>query len=364
MGARVYRHRGYDPGVLARALAVLVLGLPVAAVSRFTGGPEWLTLAAATVALAPLAVWIAEATECLASRVGVSLGGFLNATFANVVELMITVLALSHGLVDLVKASITGSILCNTLLVLGLSAFVGGLRHGPQKFRPKAAGRHAAMMILAVSAMALPAVFARSVRNPTSREEVSVGVAILLLLTYGAYLSYSYFSPAARQRGTPTPPPRKAGRWSVGRSVAVLSGAVAGAAAASELLVGAVEPVSRSIGLSPSFVGLVIVPILGNVTEQYGAISFARARRMDLALSIASNSSTQVAVFVAPVLVLVSLFFHPLDLIFPTIQILMLFASTAIFAYISLDGETNWLEGVQLMALYLIAAVAFFFLPA
>ncbi len=342
----------------------LATGLPVAVVSRWAGGPEWLTLGAAVVALAPLAAWIAQATDHLSARVGVSLGGFLNATFANAVELMITVLALRRGLTELVKASITGSILCNTLLVLGLAAFVGGARHGPQKFRSKAAGRHAAMMILAVSAMALPAVFARTVANPQSRQEVSIGVAVLLLLTYGAYLFYSYFSPTARQRGTPTPPPRQAARWSVGRSVAVLSATIAGAAVASELLVEAVEPVSRGAGLSPAFVGLVVVPILGNVAEQYSAISFARANRMDLALSVAANSSTQVAVFVAPLLVLLSLLLHPLDLVFPTIQLLMLFASTAIFAYISLDGETNWLEGVQLMALYLIAAVAFFFLPA
>jgi Ca2+:H+ antiporter len=348
---------------MGKVLVVLSLGLPVAAVSRLTGGPESLTLAAAVLALAPLAAWIADATDHLAARVGVSLGGFLNATFANAVELLITVLALRRGLIDLVKASITGSILCNTLLVIGLSAFVGGVRHGPQKFRPKAAGRHAAMMILAVSAMALPAVFAQTVANPRIREEVSVGVSILLLLTYGAYLFYSYFSPTARQRGTPTPAPRAARPWSVGRSVAVLSGAIVGAAVASELLVEAVEPVSRSIGLSPSFVGLIIVPILGNVAEQYSGISFARENRVNLSLSVAANSSTQIAVFVAPLLVLVSLAFHPLDLVFPTIQLLMLFASTAIFAYISLDGETNWLEGVQLMALYLIAAVAFFFLP-
>ena len=344
-------------------LWLLALGLPAALASRLLGGPEWLTLLAAVLALAPLAAWIAEATDQLSSRVGISLGGFLNATFANAVELLITVLALRRGLIDLVKASITGSILCNTLLVIGLSAFVGGVRHGPQKFRPKAAGRHAAMMILAVSAMALPAVFAQTVANRQARQEVSVGVAVLLLLTYGAYLFYSYFSPMARRTASPTPPPRRARIWSIRRSAAVLSGAIVGAAVASELLVEAVEPVSRKVGLSPAFLGLIVVPILGNVAEQYSAISFSQANRMNLALSVAANSSTQVAVFVAPLLVLVSLLLHPLDLVFPTIQLLMLFASTAIFAYISLDGETNWLEGVQLMALYLIAAVAFFFLP-
>jgi Ca2+:H+ antiporter len=354
---------------MKRVWNALLLGLPVALASRLAGGPAWLTFLAAAIALLPLARGIGFGTEHVAARVGPSLGGLLNATFGNAAELIITFFALREGLVELVKASITGSIIGNTLLILGCSALVGGLRHGPQRFDAQEVGRHAAMMILALSAMALPAVFATVEKSAFVREEVSVGVSILLLITYGAYIQYSYFSADARRRAAGWAPPEEdaAGGhrpWSLNRSLTVLGAAVAGTVFASELLVSAVEPVSRSLGLSQFFLGLILIPIIGNVAEHYSAIQFAAQNRMELALSIAANSSTQIAVFVAPLLVLVSLLFHPMDLIFAPIEIVTLLASSAIFAFVSLDGETNWLEGVQLLAVYLIAAVAFFFLPS
>jgi Ca2+:H+ antiporter len=343
----------------------MLLGLPVAIASRLLHWPEWVTLLAASVSLLPLARWIGIGTEHIAERVGPSVGGLLNATFGNAAELIITIFALRLGLVDLVKASITGSIIGNTLLILGCSALVGGLRHGPQRFDAPTVGRHAAMMILALSAMALPAVFATVEKDAFVREEVSVGVSILLLLTYGAYIHYSYFSRDARRRAVEAAAESHAGHavWSLGRSIAVLAAAVVGTAVASELLVHAVEPVSRTLGLSQVFLGLILVPIVGNVAEHFSAIQFAARNRMELSLSIAANSSTQIAVFVAPLLVMISLFFHPMDLVFAPIELVTLFASSAIFAYVSLDGETNWLEGVQLLAVYAIAAVSFFFLP-
>ncbi len=346
----------------------LLAGLPIALAAQLAGGPAWLIFFAATLALLPLARGIGIATEHLAAHVGPSLGGLLNATFGNAAELIITVFALRAGLVSLVKASITGSIVGNTLLILGCSALVGGLRHGPQRFRPQEAGRHASMMILAVSAMVLPAVFARVEKSAFVREEVSVGVAVLLLATYAAYIQYSYFSADARRASEAGPQASGAQEpsescWSLRRALGWLAAAVIGTAVASELLVSVVEPVSRALGFSQFFLGLILIPIVGNVAEHYSAIQFAARNRMDLALSIAANSSTQIAVFVAPLLVLVSLLFHPMNLIFAPIELATLFASTAIFAYVCLDGETNWLEGVQLLALYLIAAVAFFFLP-
>jgi Ca2+:H+ antiporter len=341
----------------------LVIGLPVAIASRLLHGPEWLTLVASALSLLPLAGWIGTATEHAASRMGPGLGGLLNATFGNAAELIIAIFALRRGLIDLVKASLTGSIIGNTLLILGLSAFVGGLKHGTQKFSVRPTGRHAAMMILAISAMALPAVFATVEQDAFVREEVSVGVSVLLLATYAAYIYFSYFS---RQRDPhdAVPHAKEAGHaWTVRRSLLVLAAAVAGTAVASELLVHAVEPVSRAAGISQLFLGLILIPIVGNAAEHYSAIVFASRNEMELSLSVVANSSTQIAVFVAPLLVLLSLFFRPMDLIFQPIELITLFASSAIFAYISLDGETNWLEGVQLLALYLIAAVAFFFLP-
>jgi Ca2+:H+ antiporter len=354
----------YDRRAVRLLSNVLLLALPIAIASRLLHWPDWATFAAAAIALLPLAGWIGRATEEASARMGTGLGGLMNATFGNAAELILTVFALKEGLLDVVKASLTGSIIGNTLLVLGLSALVGGLRHGTQRFPVRPTGRHAAMMILAVSAMALPAVFATVVRKPFVREEVSVAISILLLATYGAYLYFSYFwrrrdeASGGDHRGSET-----AGRWSVRKIFLILGASVVGTAAAGELLVGSIEPMSRQLGLSRFFIGLIVIPILGNVAENYSAIVFASRNRMDLALSIAANSSTQIAVFVAPLLVLVSLWIRPMDLIFQPIELVTLFASSAIFAYISLDGETNWLEGIQLLALYLVAAVAFFFLP-
>jgi Ca2+:H+ antiporter len=342
------------------ALNFLLLGLPVAIVSRIAHWPEWVTFAAAAAALLPLAGWIGRATGHASAKLGTGMGGLLNATFGNAAELILTIFALRRGLVDVVKASLTGAIIGNTLLIVGASAFVGGVKHGTQRFAVRATARHAAMMILAVSAMALPAVFATVVKREFEREEVSVGVSILLLLTYGAYLYFSHFS---AQRDREEEGHEEPGGWPLRRAIVVLGAAVVGTVVASELLVYAIEPVSRSLGLSQFFIGLIVIPILGNVAENYSAVRFALANRMSLSMSIAANSSTQIAVFVAPFLVLVSLLFHPMDLIFQPIELVTLFASSAIFAYISLDGETNWLEGVQLLSLYLIAAVAFFFLP-
>jgi Ca2+:H+ antiporter len=350
-----------------RWLGFLIIGLPAAILCRIFHAPEWTIFLFSALALLPLAAWIGLATEHAATRLGSSLGGLLNATFGNAAELIITFFALRQGLTDLVKASITGSIIGNTLLILGLSALAGGLKHGSQRFDVKTTGRHAAMMILAVSAMALPAVFATVEKDAWVREEVSIGVSILLLVTYAAYLYYSYFSREARSENSAREEAHShpAGKhWSLARSLGVLSAAVVGTAVASELLVHAVEPVSRSLGLSQFFVGLIVIPIVGNVAEHYGAITFARRNQMDLSISIAANSSTQIAMFVAPFLVLVSLAFHPMNLIFQPIELVTLFASSAIFAYVSLDGETNWLEGVQLLALYLIASIAFYFLPS
>jgi Ca2+:H+ antiporter len=352
----------YDRGVVRRLLNLLLAALPIAVASRLLHWPEWTTFAAAAVALLPLAGWIGRATEHAAGKMGTGLGGLMNATFGNAAELILTIFALRAGLVDVVKASLTGAIIGNTLLVLGLSAVVGGARHGTQKFPVGPTGRHAAMMILAVSGMALPAVFATVVHKEFIREEVSVGVSILLLLTYAAYIYFSYFSRQRDARSGADHADSAAG-WSLRRVFVVLGLSVVGTVVASELLVGSIEAVSRQLGLSHFFIGLIVIPILGNVAENYSAVVFASRNKMDLALSIAANSSTQIAVFVAPLLVIVSLWIRPMDLIFQPIELVTLFASSAIFAYISLDGETNWLEGVQLLALYLIAAVAFFFLP-
>jgi len=352
---------------MARWLSLLLLGIPVAWLARSRGGSDALVFAASALALVPLALWIKAGTEHLATRLGAALGGLLNATFGNAAELIITLFALKEGLPELVKASLVGSILSNTLFGLGASAFIGGLRHGTQRFALGPVRRASTMMILAVSALALPAAFAQAEKSAFLQEEVSVGIAILMLVVYGAYIVYSHFGGGAREHaesgGSHASHPHGTS-WSIGRSFAVLLGAVVATAAASELLVGAVEPVSKSVGLSPFFVGIVVIPLVGNVAEYYSAVEFARTNRMELSFAIGASSSIQVAVFVAPVLVLASLFLHPMSLIFRPIELVALFSCSAVFAYASLDGETDWLEGAQLLALYLICAVTFFFVPS
>jgi Ca2+:H+ antiporter len=344
-------------------IGVLALGLPAAAAARLLGAPDWCVFAASAIALIPMAHWISEAAEHLAAHTGAALGGLLTATFGNAAELIITYFALRKGLVDLVKASITGSILGNTLLITGVSALLGGLRHGRQKFPVKPTGRHAAMMILAVAALGLPAVFARVEPSAKARENEAIGIAILLLGTYACSIYYAHFwshrkdKPSLDEEGE-----RPTAGWPISRALWVLAGAVAGTTVASELLVRAVEGFSEAAGLSAAFIGLIVIPFVGNVAEHYAAVDAALANRIDLSFSIAANSSTQIALFVAPLLVLVSLLFHPMDLTFKAIELATLFFSSAIFAYLSVDGETNWFEGVQLLALYLIAAVSFFFL--
>ncbi|HEY6050916.1 MAG TPA: calcium/proton exchanger [Thermoanaerobaculia bacterium] len=347
---------------MARWLSVLLVGIPAAWFFRSRGGPDALVFAGSALALVPLALWIKVGTEHLAGRLGSALGGLLNATFGNAAELIITLFALKEGLPELVKASLAGSILSNTLFGLGASALVGGLRHGTQRFALGPVRRASTMMILAVSALALPAAFAQAEKSAFLQEEVSIGIAVLMLATYAAYIGYSHFGGGAREHrdaGEPHP----AGGWGVGRSFAVLAGAVVATAFASEILVGAVEPVSKSVGLSSFFVGIVVIPLVGNVAEYYSAVEFARSNRMELSFAIGASSSIQVAVFVAPCLVLASLFFQPMSLIFRPIELVALFSSSAVFAYASLDGETDWLEGAQLLALYLICAVTFFFVP-
>jgi Ca2+:H+ antiporter len=349
---------------VSRWLSLLLVGIPAAYLVRSRGGPDALVFAGSALALVPLALWIKVGTEHVAGRLGAALGGLLNATFGNASELIITLFALKEGLPELVKASLVGSILSNTLFGLGASALVGGLRHGTQRFALEPVRRAATMMLLAVSALALPAAFAQSEKSAFLQEEVSIGIAVLMLATYAAYIGYSHFGKAAREQRGSGEPHHSGAAWSLGRSFAVLAGAVVATAAASELLVGAVEPVSKSVGLSPFFVGIVVIPLVGNVAEYYSAVEFARANRMELSFAIGASSSIQVAVFVAPCLVLASLFFQPMSLIFRPIELVALFSSSAVFAYASLDGETDWLEGAQLLALYLICAVTFFFVPA
>jgi len=378
---------------LGRWFYGLIVLSPVAFIARTVALPDLLVFLLAAVSLIPLAGLIGRATEELAHHLGPRAGGLLNATFGNAAELIITLFAIHRGLLTLVKASITGAIIGNTLFILGMSLLVGGLRYKKQRFDAQDTSLNAAMMILAIAGLYLPATFAFTVRDPAIVENLSLLVAGVLLVTYGAYLAYVVLqggpaavpvaptgdppSPAGgegRVRGSdlaaevpPHADPRPEGegtRWSTRRSLAVLGGATVGAAVSSEVLVSAVEPVSGQFGLSEFFVGAVVVALVGNAAEHFSAVQMAWRNRLDVSLAITAGSSTQIALFVAPLLVFASILLgHPMDLIFVPLELAILGVATALFAYISVDGESNWLEGVQLLAIYLIAGFAFFLVP-
>ncbi|MFQ6100309.1 MAG: calcium/proton exchanger [Anaerolineae bacterium] len=347
-----------------KLLYFLLVFVPIGLVSRYLGGPAILTFGATALGVVPLAAITGEATENLAARTGPRVGGFLNATFGNAAELIITFFAIRAGLLDLVKASITGSIIGNLLLVMGLSILVGGLRNGRQSFDRVRAGLDSTMLILAIIALGVPSLFSHAIEeiSHASVEYLSLGVAILMIVIYGMQLLYCFTvaSPTACLISH-----RTTAAWSIKKAVGVLILATAFIAWLSEVLVGAVEPVLASLGWTEFFLGIVIIPIVGNVAEHLTAVQVAMKDQMDMSLEISVGSSLQVALFVAPVLVFVSLLMgNPLTLVFDQFELIALAAAALIAALVALDGESNWMEGAQLLAVYVILALAFFFLPA
>lgn len=345
--------------------------VPVAVALRFAAPEEhtWI-FGAASAAIIPLAGWLGRATEHLAERTGEGVGGLLNATFGNAAELIIALLALSKGLHDVVKASLTGSIIGNVLLVLGASIFAGGLRYKTQKFNAVGARTQSTMLTLATVSLVAPAAFHYLGGTAAIPKEsgLSLEIAVVLLLTYFAGLWFSlrthkdYFqgeAAVAAKDGEHHQP------WTVGRSVGVLTLATALIAWMSEILVGSVEEAARALGMTSIFVGVIVVAIIGNAAEHSTAILVAMKNRMDLSIGVSIGSSIQIALFVAPVLVFASYLVgpHPMDLVFTPAEVLAVVAATAITAQIASDGESNWLEGVQLLAVYIILGIVFYFLP-
>jgi Ca2+:H+ antiporter len=311
----------------------------------------------------PLAAYMGEATEHLAERTGPTVGGFLNATFGNAAELIIAVTALRAGLVDLVKASIVGSILGNLLLILGLSLIAGTLKRSIVAFNRTAAGMAAAMLALAVAALVFPALFHSTHPDAGLLTELHLSEAVAGILAVVYVLSLVFSMRTHRRLFGGEPHPTMAPVWSVPRAVLVLAAATAGVAAMSELLVHAIGPVTAGTGVSQAFLGLILIPIIGNAAEHATAIVVARKGQLDLALQIALGSSTQVALLVTPVLVGVGvLLAQPMNLVFTPFQVVALALSTGVTAILTLDGESHWFEGVQLLALYALVAVAALFI--
>lgn len=325
----------------------------------------------AAVAIIPLAGWLGRATEQLAERASDGVGGLLNATFGNATELIIAIAALRAGLHDVVKASLAGSIIGNILLVLGAAMFCGGLRFKEQHFNSDGARAEATLLTLAAIALVLPAVYmmrAEEVPALLSKvQHLSNAISVVLLLAYGLFLYYSLVTHKALFAGSHEADSGEAmALWPLGKAIGVLALATGLIAWVSEILVGAIEPSAKAFGLSNMFIGVFVVAILGNAAEHATAITAALKNRMDLALSIAIGSSVQVALFVAPVLVLSSLFIGPapMNLAFTAGLTLTVLLSVIITGQVAGDGRSDWLKGVQLLAVYLVFGLAFFFIPA
>jgi len=342
----------------------LLAALPVTLAAQLFHWSPVVIFIFAALGIIPLAAYIGEATEDLASYTNPRLGALLNATFGNAAELIITIAAVKAGLIELVKASITGSIIGNLLLVLGLSMLTGGLRHGTQTFDKHSASRNAILLVLAVVALVIPSVWSQAIgaeSNPKV-EALSVGVAIIMIVLYGLGLlevSNVKESPLSHQLSKSDLP-----NWTLSQVIVILFISTVGVVWLSETLVNATQAVITSSGVSEFFLGIILVPIIGNVAEHLVSVQMALKNKMELSVEVATSSSLQIALFVAPLLVFISLLLgHPLQLIFNRFELLAVLTAVVVSALVSSDGESTWLEGAGLLAVYLILGLGFFLLP-
>jgi Ca2+:H+ antiporter len=359
------------PGLVGRSppgprwRLLLLLAVPVSIVlERVIHASALPVFIVACLGVLALASYMGEATEHLAHRTGPTIGGLLNATFGNAAELIIAVVALQAGLVKLVKASITGSILGNLLLILGLAIVAGGLKRSELRFNRTSAGMSAGMLALAVVALVLPALFHSLHPEAAARISelrMSEAVAVILLATYGLSLLFtlrthrSLFGAEAHPMDGPV--------WGAGKAVVILGLATVAVAIESEILVHAATETTKTLGLTETFLGLIVIPIIGNAAEHAAAVVVAGKGKMDLALQIALGSSTQVALLVAPLLVFAGVLLgQNMDLVFTPFEVMSLGMATIVTAIITLDGESHWFEGAQLLAVYGMIAVGAFFL--
>jgi len=346
---------------------LLLVFIPIAILGELLHWSPLLIFFTSALAIIPMAGILGNATEVLAEKTGPRIGGLLNASLGNAAELIITLVAIRAGQLALVSASIIGSILGNVLLVMGASIFLGGLRHGIQKFDRHQAGLDAAMLLLAGIALAVPSIFNGAIEPDILHvEELSIATAVVMLIIYVLAIVYMLRSPSPETEAGPSIQPSHAGpQWSTGVALGVLALSVVGIGIMSEFLVGTIGHVTESIGLSTFFIGIIVIPLIGNVAEHVVAVEVAMKDQMDLSITIALSSSLQIALFIAPLLVFLSLpLGHPWVLEFNNFEIIGLLSAVVIGAIVAIDGRSNWLEGAMLLAVYLILAIGFFFLPS
>jgi Ca2+:H+ antiporter len=349
-------------------IGLLLVVLPFAILADLLQWSPVVVFALSAIAIIPLAGFIGASTEALAAYTNPRIGGLLNATLGNAAELIITITAIRAGYLELVKASITGSILGNLLLVLGMSMLFGGLRHGTQSFNRKQASNNSVLLVLSVVILLIPSLLSHYIGNidtPDPRVELlSIGVATVMIILYGLGLFYSFRVVGGPEAGEEVHDKTAPKRWSLKVALLILGFSTLGVVYLSEVLVGAVEPVVSMLGLSEFFIGLIFIPIIGNVAEHLVAVQMAIKNKMTLSVEIAIASSLQIALFVAPLLVFISLLIgNPLTLVFNPLELIALVAGVLIAALVSADGESNWLEGSELLAIYIILALTFFLMP-
>jgi Ca2+:H+ antiporter len=363
---------------MKKALMWLVYAtIPIALILQFThSGGLAMQFIFSCLAVLPVAAWIGHGTEHLAHRLGPTYGALLNATFGNFAEMVIAIIAIREGLIDVVRASLSGSILGNLLFVAGLAMLMGGWKRDSQKFNMLSAEAQGGQLILAVGGLVVPALFFRAAQqahHPELIHQVSIGTSIILLLCYLAGLYFSFKTHKHRLNavaaeadaiGDTHAEIEQHELWSAKKATLVLLGSSALMAVVAEGLVHAVSEAGRAWGLGEVFIGFVVLAIVGNAAEHSTAIVLAIRNQMDTALNISMQSSVQIALFVTPMLVFISYpLGHPLDILFSPIELLAVAFGVATFAYLIINGESNWYEGAQLLAVYAIIAVAIYFLP-
>lgn len=368
---------------LSKSAAVyfLLVFAPIAVALEFAHANHIILFVIAVIALIPLAKLIGDSTEHLATHYGPTVGSLLNVTFGNAAEIIIAIIAISAGLLDLVKASITGAIIGNILLIFGLSVVVGGFRLKEQKFSRENIGFQSSMLFLAIIGLAVPTIMAYTVlpplEHPGEIQLLSDSLAIILIIVYILGIIFTFFThkhlfvqpeEPATAAGNGAQPAAAAhdddhhGHWSKKKSFILLAASMAGVIVVSEILVGSVEATGEELGFGELFVGAIIVGIVGNAAEHSSAILLARRGKMELSIGIAAGSGTQIALFVVPILVFAGIALgQPFSLVFTLFELAVIFLAAIILNLIVHDGRSNWFEGVMLTAVYVIIAIGFFF---
>ena len=345
-------------------LYILLIFVPVTLIGKFAGLSETLLFISSSLAIIPLAGLMGKSTDVISNYAGQKIGGLMNATFGNATELIIAFVAMKEGMFDVVKASLAGSVIGNILLVLGMSMLAGGIKYKTQTFNRQSINITSSMLLFAVIGLSIPAVFTHMLPEEslnTQFEGLSIIIAVLMLLIYIMQFVFSFGTHRSLYEETIVSDEPEAQVMSLPAAIGMLVGATVFIAILSEIFVGTVEPMAESAGLSKTFVGIILVPIIGNAAEHSTAVVMAVKNKMNAAIEIALGSSLQIILFVIPVLIFLSLLFTPMSIVFTPFELVAVAASVLIANRVASDGESNWLEGLQLVAVYIIIGAAFFF---